>query len=76
MRNGRDRIFVPRRSRRGIVQVPNPAMHSSAGRELARLANPVQRDQLLLQILFGDFRLVGARKPAHEMALRIKNFDA
>ncbi len=65
--NGGDGIVVARGIGRGIVQIPNPAVHAGVCRQRAERTQPVERDELFLQFGFGDIGLVGAGEFAHEL---------
>ena len=44
--NGGDGIFVTRGIRRGIVKIPNPAVHAGIGRQSMEWTQPVEGDEL------------------------------
>src|SRR3954470_21634513 len=50
-------------------------MHSTLGGKDSLRTQPIQRDQLLLQLLLRQLRLVSARILAHQLALRVQDFE-
>src|SRR5271156_1610999 len=61
-RNGSDGIVVANGIGRGIMQIPNPAVHAGVGRQRAKRPKPIKRNELLLEIRFGNRSVVVARK--------------
>ena len=66
---------MARRSWGRIMKIPDPAVHPGIGRKFSGRADPVQRDQLLLQFFFGNIGLIGAGETSHDMPLGIQNFQ-
>ena len=60
---------------RGVVEVPNPAVHAGAGGQSAERTQPVKRDELLLEIGFGDVGLIVPGKFANELAACVEDFE-
>src|SRR3974390_1777267 len=50
-------------------------MHSGVGREPPWLADPIKRNQLLLEFFFADVGSVFAGEAAYEMVLLVENFE-
>ena len=61
---------------RGIVQIPNPAVHSGICRQRAERTQPVEGDELFLQFRLGDVGFVGAGEFANELAVCVENFES
>src|SRR5579884_3500627 len=75
VRNGGNRVVVAGRIGRGVVQIPNPAVHAWLGGQNARHANPIRRNQLPGQILLGKRGFIRAGVAADDFALRIENLE-
>src|SRR5579862_6615450 len=58
-------VFVTQRYWCGIVQIPDPSMHSRIGGKNFLRPSPVERNQLLRDFFLGLVRLVRARKFAN-----------
>src|SRR5271156_1815147 len=61
---------------RGIMQIPNPAMHACVGRQGTERTQPVERNELLLQFLFRGLGSIGAGKFANELAASVENLES
>ena len=65
MRHRRDRIAVGDGQRRGVAQVPHPAVHAAQRRQDARRLEPVLRNELAGELLRARLRRSVAPEAAH-----------
>ena len=71
-----DGIFVARGIGRGIVQIPDPAVHAGLGGQRAKGTQPIKRNELFLEIRFRDRGLIVAGKFANQLAASIEDFES
>ncbi len=59
----------------GIVQIPHPAVHAGIGWQRTEGAQPIERNKLLVQVLFRNRWFIDAGEFANEFAAGVENFE-
>ena len=67
--------FVFESIRRGVVQIPNEAMHPRFRRKYLFRASPIHRNGIFRGKFFHGNRFIGAGEPADEVILTIEDFQ-